>query len=499
MPDEIQRIEPQEGFQSQFLSSPADIVIGGSGAGVGKTYALLMECLRNIHVKKFSAVVFRRTYPQVQSPGGLWDTSMGLFSNIEGSSPSESNYKWKFSSGAKVKFSHLEYEKNILDWQGSQISLICFDELTHFTEKMFFYLLSRNRSTCGVKPYVRATCNPDPDSWVAKFIEWWIDQESGFPIREREGKIRYFIKDVDSYVWGDTKQEVLAKVPHLIKPIMEADPTINVLDLIKSVTFITGSIYQNVELMKKDPGYLANLLSQDEATRSQLLDGNWKIRIEGSDLINYVKMKDAFGNSFVSRGLKCITSDIAFEGSDLFLVGVWDGRRLIDLFHMEKSKGDDVINLLRKVAKDYGIPQSHIVYDDDGIGAFITGFIKNARSFNGGAKARKGQNYTNLKSQCYFKLAERINNDEYYISPEIAKKVIKGKTVEQHIMEERRAIKKHKPDNDGKLSVIPKEQMKNIIGHSPDFMDTLMMREYFEFITLENPSVPISKSAYGLH
>jgi hypothetical protein len=47
---------------------------------------------------------------------------------------------------------------------------IGFDELTHFSESQFFYMLSRNRSMCGVRPYVRATTNPDADSWVATFI-----------------------------------------------------------------------------------------------------------------------------------------------------------------------------------------------------------------------------------------------------------------------------------------------------------------------------------------
>ena len=466
---------------------------------MGKTYALLLETLRNQNIKDFAAVTFRRTYPQIQAPGGLWDTAMGLFSNIRGARPYESNHEWKFQSGAKIKFSHLEYEKNILDWQGSQIPLICFDELTHFNTQMFFYLLTRNRSTCGVRPYVRATCNPDPDSWVAKFIEWWIDQESGFPFQERAGKIRYFIKDSENFVWGSTKQEVLAKVPHLINPLIEADPTINPLDLIKSVTFIPGSIYENSQLLKENPGYLANLMAQDEATKAQLLDGNWKIRIEGTDLINYIKMQDFFSNTFVQRGLKCITANIALEGSDLFIVAVWDGYRLIDLYYMQKSKGPDVINLLKEVSKKYFIPQSHIVYDDDGVGAFIDGFIKGARSFNGGTKARKGQNYNNLKSQCYFKLADRINQDNLYISPEVAEKKIKGKTIQSLIMDERRAIKRHKPDNDGKLSVIPKEQMKNIIGHSPDFMDTFMMREYFEFITIDSGNFPMNKSSLGLY
>ena len=499
MANDLPKIQPQKGFQTQFLSSRADIAIGGGAAGGGKTHALLMEMLRNQHVPDYSAVAFRRTYPQIKNPGGLWDASMRLFPNVPGSKPGESTYEWKFTAGSRIKFSHLEYEKNVFDWQGAEIPLICFDELTHFSEYMFFYLLSRNRSTCGVKPYVRATCNPDPDSWVAKFIEWWIDQDSGFPIPERAGKLRYFMKDTDQYVWGDSKKQVLAKVPHLIAPMMQADPSINPLDLVKSATFIPGSIYENLELLKKNPGYLANLMAQDETTKAQLLDGNWKVRIDGTDLINFTKMQDAFSNTFVPRGMKCITSDIAFEGSDLFLVAVWEGRRLIDLYHMEKSKGPDVIRLIKEVAHKYGIPQSRIVYDDDGIGAFIDGFIKGARSFNGGTRARKGQNYTNLKSQCYFKLAEGINQDQYYISPEVAKKIIKGKIVEQHIMDERRAIKKHKPDSDGKLAVIPKEQQKNIIGHSPDFLDTFMMREYFEFITVDNGSLPQNKSALGLY
>jgi hypothetical protein len=77
-------------------------------------------------------------------------------------------------------------------WKGAQITLICFDELTHFSAHQFFYMVSRNRSTCGVRPYIRATCNPDADSWVADFLSWWIDPESGHPIRERAGVLRYF-------------------------------------------------------------------------------------------------------------------------------------------------------------------------------------------------------------------------------------------------------------------------------------------------------------------
>ncbi len=90
--------------------------------------------------------------------------------------------EWRWPRAGKIKFSHLQFETTVYDWQGAQIALICFDELTHFTAHQFFYMVSRNRSTCGVKPYIRATCNPDADSWVADFLAWWIDRETGLPI-----------------------------------------------------------------------------------------------------------------------------------------------------------------------------------------------------------------------------------------------------------------------------------------------------------------------------
>ena len=141
----------------QFLSSDADIVIGGGAAGVGKTFALLSEVLRHTSVPNFGAVVFRRTTPQIRLEGGLWDASNKLFMSLR--NPPKPNatalsWTWQHKAGnSKVQFRHFEHEKTKFDFQGSEIPLVCFDELTHFTKTQFFYLLSRNRSTCGVKPY----------------------------------------------------------------------------------------------------------------------------------------------------------------------------------------------------------------------------------------------------------------------------------------------------------------------------------------------------------
>lgn len=256
-------IKPQRGPQTRFLASQADIAIYGGSAGGGKSYALLLEPLRHIHTSAdFAAVIFRRTLVDVKKPGSLLDTSMGIYGSIAGKIRLDT-LEWKFPTGAKIAFGHLEHETTVLDWQGSQIALLCFDELTHFSRSQFFYMLSRNRSTCGVRPYVRATTNPDADSWVAEFIAWWIDQETGLPIYERSGVLRWFIRLGDALIWADTKQELLDKYP-------EIPP--------KSVTFVPARLDDNAILNAADPNYRANLLALDNVERERLLNGNWKIR-----------------------------------------------------------------------------------------------------------------------------------------------------------------------------------------------------------------------------
>jgi predicted phage terminase large subunit-like protein len=261
-------IRPQPGPQELFLSSPADIIVYGGSAGSGKSFVLLLEPLRHKDVKGFTSTIFRRTYPQITNEGGLWDTSMEIYPHV-GGIPRESDVRWKFPSGNSIKFAHLEHEKSKLEYQGSQICYIAFDELTHFSEGQFFYLLSRNRSTCGVQPYVRATCNPDPDSWVAEFISWWIDQETGLAIPERSGVVRYFVRHLDNIYWADSKDELWDKVHDMI-PEDDFHP--------QSFTFIAAKLDDNPALTKVDPGYRGRLMALPLVERERLLGGNWKIR-----------------------------------------------------------------------------------------------------------------------------------------------------------------------------------------------------------------------------
>lgn len=489
-------IRPQEGYQMKALSSPADIVIGGAAAGVGKTFTLLLDPLHFVDVPGFGGIIFRRTYPQIRNEGGLWDTSVSLYPRI-GATPRENSLEWVFPEGPKVKFSHLQYEKNIYDYQGSQIPFIGFDELTHFTKKMFFYMLSRNRSVCGVKPYVRATCNPDPDSWVSEFIAWWIDQETGYPIPERNGVLRYLVIDGEDYIWGDTPEEAIEKAWYILQPIVERSG-IAPQEFVKSVTFISGSIYENKELLKVNPAYIGNLLSQDKETKAALLDGNWKVVLSEADIYDYPSYLGMFNNLFeVTTGTRFITADIALKGSDKFVVLVWDGKEVIDCLIMDKSNGKEVVDGIKSLAKQYQIQNKHIVFDNDGVGGFVDGFIVGAVEFKNGSSPINKENYEHLKAQCYYKSGDAVANGGYRISEEVANRMYDDKmTIRQRFMFERKAIKRAKKDKDGPMRIIKKDEMKaKLNGESPDLMDAFMMREWFDLKPTAAPIQQRMKSA----
>lgn len=293
----ITEIRPQAGKQEAFHASPADIVIYGGAAGAGKTWSLVIEPVRHLDNADFRAVIFRRTSPQIHNPGGLQDEAQRWYPLFGGShTRPHSGITWVFPSGAVVRFAHLQHEDTKFDWQGSQITLLCFDELTHFSETQFFYMLSRNRSTCGVRPYVRATTNPDAGSWVAKLIAWWIDDDTGYPIEERAGVQRWFVRIDGEIVWADTADELRDQYPG-------QEP--------KSLTFIPAKLEDNPILMESDPGYLANLMTQHPVERERLLGGNWKIMPSGGKVFNKAWFNIVAPGDVPDGGVECRFWDLA--------------------------------------------------------------------------------------------------------------------------------------------------------------------------------------------
>lgn len=359
-PAERRIVRPQPGPQEQFLASVADIVVFGGAAGGGKSYALLLESLRHVGNPGFGAVIFRRLSTQITGEGGLWDTSRGLFPLLGAIPSTQPRYHWRFSSGAKVSFAHLQYDQDVFSWQGSQIPLIGFDELTHFTEFQFFYLLSRNRSTCGVRPYVRATTNPEADSWIARLLAWWIDQDTGYPIPERAGVLRYFTRLGEEMVWGDSPEEVIEKAARTGM----GDSA----DLVKSITFIPSTLEDNAILMALDPSYRANLLALPRVERERLLGGNWKVRPTGGSFFprhaaGIIEAIPADVQAWVRRWDLAATPPTEANKSPDATAGVLMGRRpngryvIADLAHLRASAAEvrrAVLNTARQDKQQHG-------------------------------------------------------------------------------------------------------------------------------------------------
>lgn len=321
-------VKPQPGPQTAFMATPANVCIYGGAAGGGKSFGLLMSALRYKNVPGFGCTIFRRNFNQIFSQGGLWDESMKIYQGIRGADPKFARGQWWFRNQngdivSKVTFAHIERDEDVHKWQGSQICEIGFDELTHFSEKTFFYMLSRNRSTCGVEPFIRATCNPDADSWVAKFIEWWIDPDTGYPIPERSGKLRWFVRRDEILYWANTKQE-LWKQFDLKTPEEKAEP--------RSVTFIMSKLEDNQELLKVNPGYMANLKAMSVIERERLLHGNWKIKAAAGLFFKRSQVGDylSFVPDDVIEWVRCwdlAATEKTENGDPAFTSGVLMGKR----------------------------------------------------------------------------------------------------------------------------------------------------------------------------
>ena len=355
MDEALRIIRPQPGFQERFLASEADITIGGGAAGAGKTYAALLAPLAAIHLPLFQAMLFRRTMVQIKNSGGPWDESQNLYRPF-GGVPQSQDKKWTFPSGATLQMAHLEHEDTRFDYQGLQAALLLFEELTHFTSEQFWYLQSRNRSVCGVKPWTMGTCNPDPDSWVAALIAWWINQETGLPIPERSGVLRYFTRMGAEMFWGDTRDEVRAALP--------PGTTIRDVD-IQSLTFIPGKLEENVILETIDPGYRGKLMGMTRVSRARLLDGNWKIR---ADAGSYFRRSDCHiideaPNDVVTwtrRWDLAATEPCEASPDPDFTCGLKMGRRKDGRFvvadcELVRKRANDVRALVKRVAQNDGV------------------------------------------------------------------------------------------------------------------------------------------------
>lgn len=222
------------------------------------------------------------------------------------------------------------------------------------------------------------------------------------------------------------------------------------------------------------PHYIENLKKLDNASRERLLYGNWDYDSDPSKLIEYDKILNLWTNSFIESGEMFMSCDIAMQGSDKFVIMVWSGFRIIEIYSEDKSDAKHIEDIIKSKAEFHRVPQSNIVYDADGLGSYLRGYLENAQPFVNNSKALNDENYQNLKTQAYFKLAEKINHDEIFIN-------WTDQIVKELLIEELDTVKQYNADKDGKLSILPKEKVKEILSRSPDYADAMAYRMFFDF------------------
>ncbi len=231
---------PQE-KQAKFMSRPEYEALYGGSAGGGKSDALLVEALRQVDIPHYRGIIFRKTYPQLSE---LEDRSRELYSGaFPAAEYNKTAHCWSFPSGAKIYFGSMQHTKDRLQYQGKRYDFIGFDELTHFTWEEYSYMFSRNRPGGeGTRVYIRATANP--------------------------GGIGH----------GWVKQRFITAAPPLT-PITEeysiVSPDGEVVKIKKSRIFVPATVFDNQQLLKNDPDYLASLAMLPDAEKNALLYGDW--------------------------------------------------------------------------------------------------------------------------------------------------------------------------------------------------------------------------------
>lgn len=250
----------------------------------------------------------------------------------------------------------------------------------------------------------------------------------------------------------------------------------------KKKKFIQALPTDNSHLPKS---YLESLLSLDKNSKERLYFGNWEYDDDPSCLIDIDAITDYFNPIHIrGGGTKYLTIDVARKGKDSTIFRVWNGFLCTDRIVLKISKVNEVVDKARELMNKYGISLSNVIADEDGVGGGVVDYLK-CKGFVNNSRPLNGDNYDNLKSQCSALMAKRI------MSREIGE-ICDNKEISDLVGEEMEQIKLKDIDKDGKISIIPKDVIKEHLGRSPDDWDSIMMREWFEL----KPKTKLRVSGY---
>lgn len=469
------------------VSNPNSLYVAGDFVVTHNTFIGLMAAVKYINNPQFTCYGFRRYEDDIKR--GLWESSKHVFLGV--AEPIASTLEWKFPSGAKFRMEHLQNEREIQQrFRGAEQPFMLVEELPEYTENnmnLIFTLIGSNRNTLGFQNKFIATCNPvGKSNQLRHLLDWYIDPDTDTVIPERSGVVRYFYrcgKEIADIAWGNSKEEVYEN--HIAKKKIDAicaKTGENPYSLISSFCFIEGGYKENKILQISDRQYMSKLMSQGGSTSEKDVLGVWRDTEEsGNELISANDMIRVFDNTEQRDGFMRASADVALTG-DFFVIFAFDGRHICDMDAWRGMPTKDVIPFIQGFLKRNGVREENFTYDSNGLGLWLKDFFPNSPDFNNKSQSSDQRMWNNLKSECAEKFARSVREGKWSIESSLLDMQFtdrKGKpfTLRARLLSERKAIRRKIIDN-GRFEIISKHEMRNEIGHSPDFIEGWFMVEH---------------------
>jgi hypothetical protein len=362
------RLGPQPGPQEKFLACSADIALYGGSANSGKSVCLLLDVLGHAHNPLWNGLLLRRHAKDFKDKGSIYEKAKRLFAGTGARFRAGEYMDVTWPSGASLAFRHLD-DANMQGYQGPEYAWIGFDEITHFEMSWVRYLMTRMRTSAGVRPSMRMTCNPDPDHEIAQWVDPWylVDPPSGRPNVARSGVPRFLAvsRETDALVWGNTRAECAELAG---RPPNE----------VKSFTYIAASPEDNAIGMIENPDYASSLAMAGRVEEARLRGGDWRVRVETGGMLRREWWGGADGTmreplaQIVRRVRswdKAASKPKPSNKHPDFTAGImvaWDihGRWYVTDLVICRAEPDDVDVLMEETAERDGASVTHVIQFD---------------------------------------------------------------------------------------------------------------------------------------
>ena len=401
-------------------------VLYGGSAGGGKTFLgvqwLLFMCFAYPQTRYFIArdqlkQIMMSTYVTLVEVCRLWGLSYGDDYKLDG------KYNIvKFSNGSEICLIDVAFkpkDPEFHDLGSTEYTCGFFEEAGGIHREAFKYLNLRvgrwKNEEYGIKDKVLVSANPTKNWLYRHFFKPWKD-------RTEEKGVKYI-------------QSLPTDNPHL------------------------------------PPSYIEKLKNEpDKVKRERLYYGNWDYDDDPTRMISDDSITSMFENTHVEGLDKWITADIAYQGSDKYVLFYWEGLAIKDVKTVDKSNGKQVLHILEDYKKKHRVKGSNVIFDADGVGQGLTGHIAGSKEFKANGKP-KNPIYKNIKTECAYKFAELVEEGEVWFDYDL-------QAIEKELLiQDLENLRTWRADEDGKLEIIPKKEWKKEMnGRSPDYFDNFNMR-----------------------